>query len=355
MVRILNTLDTGTHVLGARERNDVDENDRGHGTEGNMPAMHDTSRIPSYRDLPIVEGMPSGWGLFGPDDSRGRMNLHDPASVVAASRLVRRGAVFPLDAPIGSIEPPFFQRDAVRHTVWAHRPRESFEDAYDNLNPQSGSQWDALGHVAIGPDMFYNGVTSEQILRGERNTIRDWGRTGIVARGVLVDVADLVLARGGPGARVPITADDLRRALDTLELELGPGDVLLFHTGFLDWHARQSLDERRRLSQRDSLVAPGLEQSESMAEFLWDAGVAGVATDTAAVEAWPPDRSDAARPFGFLHRVLIASFGMALGEQWWLRELAADCAADGVAEFMLVSVPLQSRGVASPANVLAIK
>jgi hypothetical protein len=47
---------------------------------------------------------------------------------------------------------------------------------------------------------------------------------------------------------------------------------------------------------------------------------------------------------------------MPIGEMWWLEDLAADCASDGVYEFMLTSAPLNvPGGVGSPPNALAIK
>jgi hypothetical protein len=78
-----------------------------------------------------------------------------------------------------------------------------------------------------------------------------------------------------------------------------------------------------------------------------------VASDTFAVEAFPPDRE---RPTGFIHRILIGQFGMALGELWWTEDLAADCAADGVYEMFFTSAPLNSPGgIGSTPNALAIK
>jgi hypothetical protein len=90
-----------------------------------------------------------------------------------------------------------------------------------------------------------------------------------------------------------------------------------------------------------------------MAAYLWNLHIAALATDAIAVEAWPPvvtaDR-------GFLHINLITYFGMNLGEMWDVDALAADCAADGVYEFMLTSAPLNIRGgVGSPPNALALK
>jgi len=47
---------------------------------------------------------------------------------------------------------------------------------------------------------------------------------------------------------------------------------------------------------------------------------------------------------------------MPIGELWYLESLAADCAADGVYEFMFTSAPLNILGgVGSPPNAIAIK
>ncbi|HSJ45725.1 MAG TPA: hypothetical protein VK923_13680 [Euzebyales bacterium] len=47
---------------------------------------------------------------------------------------------------------------------------------------------------------------------------------------------------------------------------------------------------------------------------------------------------------------------MPIGEMWSLDALAADCAADGVHGFLLVSVPLHLRGgVGSPPQAVAVK
>jgi hypothetical protein len=57
-----------------------------------------------------------------------------------------------------------------------------------------------------------------------------------------------------------------------------------------------------------------------------------------------------------MHFRLIPLLGMPIGELWWLDDLAADCAEDGVYEFFFTSAPLNvPGGVGSPPNALAIK
>ncbi len=79
-----------------------------------------------------------------------------------------------------------------------------------------------------------------------------------------------------------------------------------------------------------------------------------IACDNPAVEVWPP-RWDGG-PFGFLHRLLIGQLGLALGELWWLHDLARSSRADGRYTCFLTSAPLNlPGGVGSPANALAVK
>jgi hypothetical protein len=73
-----------------------------------------------------------------------------------------------------------------------------------------------------------------------------------------------------------------------------------------------------------------------------------------AVEAWPPDR-EGGGPFGFLHRMAIGQFGMALGELSWFDDLARSCRRDGRYEMLLMSAPLNVPGGGSSAKAPAVK
>jgi kynurenine formamidase len=319
------------------------------------------SGLPRYDDLPAADlGGRSGWGLFGPDDSVGLLNQQTPASVLAAAQLVRRGAVFPLDAALDAVDPPLSpRRGKPRHTL-IHPPGPGLvglDDVYDNFNPQTSSQWDSLAHMAYSPGAFYNGATDDDVLTGRRNTIDFWARRGIVARAVVLDLARALPAAGReyrPAMATAFTPDDLELARAAAGVSYSPGCVVLLHTGFLGWYQEQSYADRADWAR--NLRAPGVEHTEEMARYLWDSGLMAIASDTFAVEVWPPDRRPEAFPFGFLHHVLIGQFGMALGELWQLGDLAADCAEDGVSECLLTSAPLNGRGgIGSPPNALALK
>jgi kynurenine formamidase len=315
-----------------------------------------STELPSYDDLPAApEGGRSGWGLFGEDDQVGLVNLMTPERVVAAARLVRKGAVFPLNAPIDGFEPAIAgNRSVPRHQV-THVPGTFvFDDVYDNFYPQGSSQWDSLGHVGYAPDRFYNGATEEEVESGRRNTIDHWARRGIAGRAVLLDLQRTGMEDGKPydlGGSTAFDVASLERARARTGLAYAPGDVIIMHTGFARWYREQ--ERERRMQIRRDNTTPGLAHGEEMCRYLWNTHAAAIVTDTYAVEVFPPDRS---APTGFLHRMLIGQFGMALGELWWTEDLAADCAADGVYESLLTSAPMNGPGgIGSPANALALK
>ena len=313
--------------------------------------------LPDYDRLPEAPGgARSAWGLFGEDDSLGLMNLLSAEAVVRAAHAVRTGEVFPLDLPSDFMRPPLFQRGAPRLTLLERQPGYSFDDVRDNVYSQGGSQWDALSHVAYDKDQFYNGVTAEQVRREQRNTIHHWAGRGIAGRGVLLDLSAAVSARGTPGESIALTVDDLEAARTDAGIQWQAGDVLIIHTGFLDWYREQDESERNRLALRDRITAVGIEHTEAMARYLWNAHVVACLSDTGGVEVMPPDRTEEGRPFGYLHRILIGQFGMALGELWHTSDLAAACRADGRYDFLFVSAPQNVPGAAgSPANAVAIR
>jgi kynurenine formamidase len=146
-----------------------------------------------------------------------------------------------------------------------------------------------------------------------RTTIDHWARRGFAGRGVLLDLERARRDGGSPdapgGARA-YTAADLEQARVHAGVDLSPGDVVLLRTGFL---GRQ----RGRQPRNAGRPAPGLERTDKLTRYLRD-----------------------------LQLTAIASDSPALGEPWWLDDLAADCDRDGVYEFFLTS---------EPPNTLAIK
>ena len=315
--------------------------------------------IPRFADLLAREGAPPGaaWGVFGDDDTLGCLNLLTPERVVAAARTVRKGRVFPLDLPLDQPDPPLFGRQPLRHTIIDMGGGMACDDYLDNFYPQASSQWDALRHIRHPQHGFYNGCPDAEA--PARLGIDHFARRGIVARGVLLDADRYLRQKGAPldpkGSAVitPETLDECSRAQG---VQLLPGDALIVRTGWLAWYLNEAArEDREQLTDLGKLKTPGLGPVQEMAEFLWDHQVAAVAADNPALEPWPVNVG-ASGGFLSLHLVLLPLLGMPIGELWYLDDLAADCAADGVYEFLLASAPLHVRqGSGSTANALAVK
>ncbi|HWF08722.1 MAG TPA: cyclase family protein [Bryobacteraceae bacterium] len=314
--------------------------------------------IPTFDQLPIRPGAPpeSSWGVFGDHDALGCLNFLTPAGIVEAAKLVQTGKVFRLDNKIGAVNPPLFGRPPATHHVHVLGPMAN-DDSLDGFNTQEGSQWDGLGHVGhIRHGLFYNGVTVDSI-RGAGNSelgIHHWADK-FVGRGVLIDAFGFRRKQGrpvNPLTREVYTLDELKAALDDQKTVLKPGTILLVRTGWVESYEALSPDEKAAVAPIEKLNSAGVEATREIVEWLWNNQVAAIGTDCPGVEAFPFDFGDERA----LHYRALPLLGLPLGELFVLAPLAADCAADGRYEFMLVSAPLNLEGgIASPPNAVAIK
>lgn len=321
-----------------------------------------SKRLPTYDELPVVEGAPSGsaWGLWGDGDVFGCLNLLSEERVRTAVSSVRRGAVFALNLDMELPDPPLFGRARFEHRVSGFRV--GHDEELWAWNTQSSSQWDGFRHVGHAVHGFYGGVADED------HGVHHWARRGIAGRGVLVDISRWRAAQGRPlrvDAPDPIEPDDILGALAGQGVQVEIGDILLIRTGWLDWYRGLDAQRRGRLGTA-RFDACGLRPGEATARMLWNLHIAAVAADNPSLEVWPPgalrpSNADPAEPIldspeTFVHRSLLPLLGMPIGELWDLDALAADCAEDGAYSFLLTSAPLNLRsGVASPPNALAIK
>ena len=322
----------------------------------------DLNKLPSYNQLPVKEGVPAGsaWGVFGDDDQLGTINLLTPEKVVEAAHLVHKGAVFPLNLRIDQPNPPMFGRRAPQHHLLVIGGGIARDDYLDDFWPQASSQWDALRHVRHPHDGFYNGVKDEQVSQeeGSKLGIEHFARRGNVGRGVLLDIERYLRQQGtplDPQSPTMIRQETLVACARTQGVQVGTSDVLLLRTGWLRWYLEEATPEQRQAigggAGAGTVHAPGIGPADEMAAYLWDLHVAAVAADNPAVETTPPQPGA-----GFMHFRLIPHLGMPMGELWYLEDLAADCAQDGIYEFMFTSAPLNvPGGTGSPPNALAIK
>jgi kynurenine formamidase len=209
---------------------------------------------------------------------------------------------------------------------------------------QCATQWDSLAHVFYGGQL-YNGFPASTLTAAgaSRNGIDKQG-TGIVSRGVLLDVARVRgVDRIAPGTA--LTPDDLEAAEHAQKVRAERGDVLLVRTGHITVFTK---DGNREGYMRQS---PGL--GLACAEWLHRREIAAVACDNNAVEVIPFEDQTLPLP---LHQLCLRDMGLTLGEMFDLEALAADCAKDGVWECLFTAPPLKVTGaVGSPLNPLVVK
>ena len=291
------------------------------------------------------------WGRWGDTDERGTVNLITPERVVAASALVKRGAIFDLGIPFDSKgpQPGGGRINPVRLMSETGADQEfpgafHYADDYVFMPLQSASQWDGLAHVYYD-DQLYNGFPSSDVgPHGAKHCSIDKQAKGIVGRGVLLDIARLKGVEWLEAGTV-ISPEDLDAAAARQGVEVKPGDILLFRTGWRTKFVREG-DATAFMAGE-----PGL--GLACCQWIHDHEIAAVASDNWAIEVLPGEIDTELLP---VHMVLIRDMGVTLGEILDLDELAADCQSDGVWEFFLTAPPIKfTAAVGSPINPLAIK
>lgn len=318
-------------------------------------------RLPRHHQLPVREGAPAGaaWGVFGDDDQLGTINLLTPATVVEAAGSIRSGRTFALNLSIDIPNPPLFGRGKHNHVIKQYASY-ILDDYLDNFYPQASSQWDALCHVKHPKHGGYNGFPDSEITGygGTKLGIDNLARRGIAGRGVLADIGRYHERHGRTldfMTNEMIALEDLWETLREQKTELRPGDVLLVRIGWTKAYLAMSAVQKEALAARTK--SPGIEGTARTAKWLWDSRISAVASDSPALEAMPPPKTqDPLQSNDLLHFHMLSYFGMPIGEMWNLEELAEACASDRHYDFFFTSAPLNiPGGVGSPPNAIAVK
>ena len=300
----------------------------------------------------------SNWGRWGEDDQVGTLNFISPQMVVDAARLVRKGRTFALGLPLDEkLQSGLFGgRWNPIHTMLATGtdaaagnqdkvPYLRYADDAINLPTQCSTQWDALAHIFLD-DKMYNGYPATLVdARGARKNGIEHTRDKMLGRGVLLDVARFKGLDALPDGYAITNADldDTARAQD---VEVRRGDFVIVRTGQQEaclasgsWGGYAGGD------------APGL--AFETAYWIHGREIAGICSDTWGCEVRPNEMDEANQPW---HWVVIPAIGITMGEIFYLKELAEDCAADKVYEFFFCAPPLNlPGGCGSPINPQAIK
>jgi len=301
----------------------------------------------------------SNWGRWGADDQIGTLNHVTPADIVNAGTLIRKGRVFALGL---SLKEPiqsglFGGRWNPIHTMLATGtdaaagnqdvpfPYLRYADDAINMPCQASTQWDALCHIFLD-DKMYNGFDAGLVdARGAKKLGIENVRDKMAGRGVLLDIARW---KGLPWLEdgYAITNADLDGCAAAQGVAIGRADFVIVRTG----------QQERCLASKDwsgyaGGDAPGL--AFETCYWIQEKQLAAICTDTWGCEVRPNETNEANQPW---HWVVIPVMGLSMGEIFYLKDLAEDCAADGVYEFFFNAPPLHLPGGAgSPINPQAIK
>ncbi len=274
----------------------------------------------------------NNWGRWGDDDERGTLNFITDEVVQRAAALVRHGRRFALGLPLDNDGPqlgaipgrinPLRTMVAINAAFTGDPAEVCFSDDVVVMGLQAATHWDALAHVSYA-GRLWNGFPASDIDEGGARHCGIAAVGALVSRGVLLDVAHAKgVDRLEPGYQ--ITPADL----DSCAVDVQPGDIVLVRTGHM---ALLKAGDKRKYGG----ASPGL----TMATSLWfhEREVAAAATDTMPFEVFPCERDDCLLP---VHMLDLVEMGLTQGQNFDLEALAADCAADGVYEFLLDATPL---------------
>ncbi|KAI1613486.1 hypothetical protein EDD36DRAFT_488543 [Exophiala viscosa] len=324
----------------------------------------DFSRLPSFDSL---ENKKRFWvgSPASTEEGLGMLRYLSPAHVADSARSeIITGERVCLNWDMKKLETPGFGRDAARHIIKSIPNYEgiAWDDEW-HFNPQAGSQWDGFRHFSTVSDdgksrVFYGGTTSEEINdpTSSRISIGHWAQNGIASRGFLIDYVSYAEKKGiaidGLGGQ-KITLDDVHGIARECHIDFKAGDVFFLRCGFTKtWEAmtmEQKLQYRTNTAEKKHKHS-GLEQSERVVRFLWENHIVAVAGDGVSFEVRPNQDQQ-----WDLHHILLAGWGVPIGEMFDLERLAELCKRLGRWTFFLTSSPLNHpQAVSSTPNCMAI-
>lgn len=274
-----------------------------------------------------VDCKPSKWGAA---DTIGAANYVNPARVIAATKLVKKGESHPLGIVVEPGMPAFPPRSITLQVVapGQHNGRELKQDfgwpiVYNDDISQLwwgiGPQIDGLGH--LGEDnLYYNCLKAAEI--SHITGLKKLGTHDIppmIGRGVLINMAKFYGMDVLPAGH-NITADDLKAAASAQGVTHQEGDVILIHTGWTDGMLK---------SDPQAWVSGEPGPNNAAMVYLASLNPMAVGADTWGVEPIPPPEGD--KVF-YGHVTLLKENGIYILETMNTGRLAKE----GVNEFMFV-------------------
>jgi kynurenine formamidase len=318
----------------------------------------ETPAAPYLGDL--LKDSPSNWGKWGPDDEVGSLNYLGPEQVLAAVRLVSSGKVFTLQRLIGDPKgdpvwpgrTPAERTQILDESTWDGDSAPAYPGglhyADDKINAflQGSTQYDALGHVWYGGQLW-NGYDARTTVGGlDVASVEPIAQRGVVGRAVLLDMARF-RGKDNLDTAETFTHEDLLACAKAQGVEIQKRDILIIRTNFL----KLFFDLGDKFYE--GFCEPGLVYSPELVQWFQDMEIPNLVTDTIANEVTTDPNTGVAL---VLHNALMRNLGVTLTEIADVEELAADCAEDGQYAFLYVAAPLKvAKGSGSPVNPVVIK
>lgn len=348
----------------------------------------------------------SNWGAFGPNDTRGRMNLVTPAKVLQGIAQVQTGQTFslslPLDVPGGRVlnprrGPPRLYGNIRVGANPANDGQQGFAWSLSNDDPelrdvvcddvvvmtlQYSTQWDSFAHWGghfdadgdgVAEAVFYNGFRAGvDVLAGveDAHAKETWQRYPGSSGGPL-SISNLA-EHGAQGCGVMIDIehhlgrkqrnvgyDDLMRILEADQIDVQSGDMVCLHTGFAD--TLLAMNRQPDLAHLDAIGSGLNGRDEKLLQWITDSNLACLMADNLAVENFMPKLASATQAGSKithtmlpLHEHCLFKNGIHLGELFYLTPLARWLRQHQRHRFLLTAPPLNLPGaVGSPATPIA--
>ena len=293
----------------------------------------------------------SNWGRWGPADERGTLNLITAEKMKLAAALVKTGVSISLaELQVPNVDDPAspysgkpyvmtmnlrdFEQRASKERFSSPPPEDLGMSAHGGR-----THIDSLAHMFY-EGRGYNGISYKEVTeKGAAKNAVDRMRSGIVTRGVLIDIPRL--------KKVPYLDSDARvypADLDAWErmagVKVSAGDALFVRVGH--WARRKATGEHaERSAGLDPTVIPWLKAR--------DVAVMG----SEAVHDVMPNR-DGLGPAP-VHWFALTFLGMSLMDYLDLDQLSEVAAQQKRWEFLVVIAPMPIKGATgSPVNPIAV-
>jgi kynurenine formamidase len=150
-----------------------------------------------------------------------------------------------------------------------------------------------------------------------------------------------------------VRLDTLQEIMAADNVVVGPGDMLLLHTGFATeiLAMDRNPDPVKIFSMCTWLDA----RDHALLEWISDSQISALVADNYAVEGLlGKDRKPDRHSFLPIHHLCLFKLGVPLGEMWYLHELAQWLRAHERSRFLLTAPPLRLPGiVGSPLTPIA--